>query len=292
LDLDRDGLLDLYLVNDLGNTRVPCQLLWNTGAGFTEDNNRAGLDLRLSGMGLAIGDINGDGAYDFVVPAWGKIALMTSLGGSLWVDAALSSGVTPDFLINQQVGWATEFGDLDLDGDLDLVGVFGHLESDLASSFPGQPDAVWLQAADGTFQDDSSTLGLDQPTDGRGLVLADLNDDGWLDLARPDLSGPRLIHLAPCAEGNWIKVRLRQPGANRRAIGAELVLTAGGREHRRLILAGGSSYASSNPAEAHFGLGPSTHVDHLTVLWPDGTTSSHEGFEAGQVLTVERHTAP
>jgi hypothetical protein len=67
-----------------------------------------------------------------------------------------------------------------------------------------------------------------------------------------------------------------------------VTLFAGGREHRRLILAGGTSYASSGPAEAHFGLGEATTVDLMVVSWPDGVTSTHPGFPASQVAIIER----
>ena len=82
-------------------------------------------------------------------------------------------------------------------------------------------------------------------------------------------------------------VRLRQGGANARAVGAVVIATVDGRAQRKWMTAGSSGLQSSKPVRAHFGLGSSETVD-LEVQWPDGETTRHERIGANRVVTIRR----
>ena len=60
----------------------------------------------------------------------------------------------------------------------------------------------------------------------RGFVLADFNDDGWLDIAKRDVRGPNKLYMSRCGESAWLRVQLRMPGANTRAVGGRVILEA------------------------------------------------------------------
>ena len=89
-----------------------------------------------------------------------------------------------------------------------------------------------------------------------------------------------------CANGNnWLIVRTVGTRSNRDGIGATITVSAAGSTQRRTVTAG-SSQMSQNMLAAHFGLGPATHVDTLTVRWPSGGSSRLTNVAANQVLFV------
>ena len=89
-----------------------------------------------------------------------------------------------------------------------------------------------------------------------------------------------------CATGNnWLIVRTVGTRSNRDGIGAAITVSAAGRTQRRTVTAG-SSQMSQNMLAAHFGLGPATQVDTLTVRWPSGRSSKLTDVAPNQVLVV------
>jgi hypothetical protein len=296
VDGDRDGWPDMYIINDLGAAYQECRWLWNrtyAGEGFVPDDNLAALDVRVAGMGLGVADLNDDGYPDFLVPAWGRFRYMlSSFGGSVWIDFSDSKGLVPDAFApgNQTVGWGAEFGDFDNDMLLDAAVAFGNIQTTVSPSAPFEPDGLWLQQPDGAFVDIAPTWQVDDRGDARGISVGDLNGDGWLDIVKPDLSGPHMLKLSRCGEESWLRVRLRDESSmNRFAVHAEvLVTTSDGILQRRWVRAGGTGYGSASPHELHFGLGANDVIDTVEVRWPDGAVSTYSGLEARQLITIRR----
>jgi hypothetical protein len=292
MDLDGDLLPDLYLVNDHGPVATPNRLLLNRstpGAFAFEDAPEAwGLHVSMLGMGAGVGDLDDDGGIDIVVSDEGPPALLQQEGDGRWVEAALSRGLRPDPA--SIFGWGTEVLDLDNDGDLDVFMTFGRLSRpDAGTPEPGaQPDALWLMGPDGRFTEQAAAWGADDPGRGRGLSAADLNGDGFLDLATSPLDGPPTLLLSRCDASAWIEVSLAMPAPNVQAIGARVEVVVDGVRRRRWIVAGGTGRAGSNPPIAHFGLGAATRVDRITVIWPDGRGSLVEDLRVNQHVRIRR----
>lgn len=283
-DLDQDGLADLFFVNDFPMYR-PSQAAFTRDGAFDVVSPAVGLNVPLAAMGLAIADLNDDGFDDFVVPAWKSMAWLLSVPEAhLWVTATQALGVKRGD--GQHVGWAAEAGDLDADGDVEVVVIFGFLESPPFTALD-QPDAVYERDEDGLYPDTAPEWGLDDPGAGRGVALGDLNEDGFPDVVVPDLRGPTRVHLSRCGEAAWLEVRLRGPAPNLDGVGAVVSVEAGGEVQRRRLRAGGTSYLSQGPIEAHFGLGDAGEVD-LEVLWPDGARSTFQGVRTRQRVEVVR----
>jgi hypothetical protein len=294
-DLNGDGLPELYVVNDIGSV-APNVLLRNVGGRFVEDDNASGLDLQMSGGGLGVGDLNGDDRPDFLIPQWDELSLMQSGEGGRWFDYAAVRGLVPDSERGQRVGWGAELADLDNDGDLDGLVAYGAIEVDeeVEQGWDNpevQPDALFLQQPDGTFVDVAPEWGLDDGGKNRGFVLADFDDDGWLDAAMRNLDGQNTLYLSRCGSEHYLKVRVRDTAiANQLGVGARVkILAEDGRSWVRWVTAGGTGYGTGGPPEVHFGLGELQQIERVEVLWPDGT-ESWVAFGAGvdRTITVSR----
>jgi hypothetical protein len=121
----------------------------------------------------------------------------------------------------------------------------------------------------------------------RSVVAFDMDNDGDLDLlANNYAQPPRLLRNDTKGDGHWLKVALQGEGANTRAVGAVLELTAGGRTMRRIVTCG-DGYLGQQDGVVHFGLGDAKAGD-LTVRWPDGTEQVLQGLAADALHEVSR----
>ncbi|MCB9761224.1 MAG: CRTAC1 family protein [Alphaproteobacteria bacterium] len=290
VDLDDDGDLDLVVVNDRMNqySFLSPNLAWrNDGAGgFTDVGAETGLDLRIEGMGLGLGDLNGDGLPDLLISGSARLALLASAADGRWYDEATARGLVPSF--PRVDAWGAELVDLDNDGDLDAPVLYGWTPPDVTETNPlEQPDALWIQG-DGMFTDAAEAWGFGGVGVGRGLTAADLNGDGWLDLLARDYYGPARLYQARCGAAAWLTVSLDGPAPNVDGVGAKVTVEAGGATQVRWIVAGGTGLFGSAPPLAHFGLGDARSVDRLTVRWPDGQETTLEDIAVSQRVEVRQ----
>ncbi|RUL89109.1 FG-GAP-like repeat-containing protein [Tautonia sociabilis] len=201
IDFDGDGLLDVYFVNgcpmpsDRAAPPRPNRLFRNLGSWRFEDvTEAAGVAGLGYGMGCAVGDYDGDGDDDLFVTGLNRTILYRNEGDGRFTDVTEAAGVFSD-------RWTTAagFGDLDGDGDLDLF-VVSYVEDDSneprpcrdhagqpihcsPAQYPAQQDLLFRNEGDGTFTDVSAEAGIEAPQGrGLGLAIADLDEDGRLDL--------------------------------------------------------------------------------------------------------------
>jgi hypothetical protein len=143
--------------------------------------------------------------------------------------------------------------------------------------------------------------GCDDIKDGRGLAIADFNNDGALDLVinnNPGDNGcatvsPTLLRNNTGAKRNWLAVELVGTACNRDAIGAEVRAEidqpAPGRGHLRLqlrLVSAGCGYASQNSFRQYFGLDDVSTVDRVVVRWPGGGEEMFTNVRANQLVRI------
>jgi hypothetical protein len=182
-------------------------------------------------------------------------------------------------------------GDFDCDGNLDAyVAQNFHWPQPETGRWTGGYGVVLHGNGDGTFSAlNMAQSGISYSKDGRGVVPADMNGDGFLDIvfSASDASPQYCSFNADQAKGTGFFVELKGKAPNTMAVGAKLSLeTSGGKKLTRVIQAG-SGMLSSYYGPQHFGLPSGDKPAKLTVTWPDG--SSQEVTElSGDKVTVEQ----
>ena len=303
VDLDNDGDLDLYVVNDFGEYVHPNVLWRNDGPlsaaaaegeqwAFADISEDSGAGMAMFGMGLAVSDYNSDGFLDMFVTNIGNNVLLTNDGGDSFSDEAPELGIAyGEFRRQQRVTWGAVFFDYDNDGYEDLYVASGFLDTDDINRRQ-QPNLLFRNDGEGGFEDVSSFSGAADWGTGRGVAYADFDGDGCLDLflvnmGRSAAAGePARLYHNRCVWGNnWLTVQTVGTASNRDGIGARLTLTADGRTQIREVAAGASN-SSQNMLPVHFGLGRASVVDELTIRWPSGATQTLRDVAPNQALTV------
>lgn len=297
-DFDHDGRPDLYVANDGDPNRLYQNIAWPGGkrtdpAGlgfrFEERAAAAGVADPNAGMGVAVGDFSGDGRGDLFVSNSRGQGHAVYTGAPTTASGATFADVRPVFATafgHDFTGWGVAWVDLDLDTDLDLVLTNGAIPvRNLAKD--AQPIQVLenrtTQGATGQFVDGSSLVGVDRLPEivGRGLAIADFDNDGRADVAINTIGGRLQLLRATGAQGHWLDVRLARfaPGAIVTAVLPD------GRELVREVQAG-SSYASSDDPRILLGLGEATVVSRLTVRFPNGRETRLENVAPDRIVLV------
>jgi hypothetical protein len=127
-----------------------------------------------------------------------------------------------------------------------------------------------------SFQEISARAGVDNDRDGRGIGLADFDNDGRIDLFQTNVDQPAMLYRNVTEDvGNWVELLLAGTKSNRDGIGARIKLTAGGLTQIREVN-GGNGYAGQSMRRVHFGLGRASKLDAVEIHWPSGTIEKVE----------------
>ena len=277
-DVDGDGRTEVYVGNDAGDTIRDRVLRWD-GSAFADVSFDTGMAHDAAGhgidtMGWTTGDVDGDLRMDHAVsPFEGYHTPVFVCGDDGWCEdrgRALGTWRAADTF-----RWGNALADLDLDGDVDLLEACGHVFTAAEGERGGFPVAHEQPPSLFVNEGDALVFGsLDLPSvAGRGLSVADLDDDGRLDFVISTSRGPATI-VRSRAEGHFLRVRLEGPPENPDAIGATVVARSDGAAFVRRRVAGEGFLGSFDP-RLHFGLPTGAPVE-LEVEWPSGerTTAS------------------
>ena len=292
VDFDLDGDTDLYVTN----ASTPNHL-WDNGGDGSFSERGIQLDIALdpggkeqAGMGIACGDLTGDGYPDlFVTNFSGEPNTFygsTQRGGApRFRDRTNRLGLGGASLVF--LGWGTSMGDFDLDGDTDLFVLNGHVypQADAPGTDTSYAQADHLYRNSGTGRLVREDLDDGPPVVSRAGAAADLDSDGDLDLVALELDGRVRVLENVGGDGRWLAVGLDDPSSkNRRALGARITVVAGERRWTEEVRTSGG-FQSGVPALVWFGLGDAEKVD-VVVRWPDGGKTSHDVKPGQRALAI------
>jgi hypothetical protein len=293
-DFDNDGWPDIYIACDstasilfrnnqdgtFTDVAVPA------GAAYNEDGREQ------AGMGVSIGDFNGDGHLDIFKTNFSDdtSTLYRNNGNGTFDDVTFAAGLG---LHTQYLGWGTTFFDFDNDGWPDLLVVNGHVypevdKQHLGSTYP-EPRILYHNNGNGTFSDISVEAGpgIVAMHAGRGLAVGDLWNDGRLSAVISNMNEPASLLVNQVRSPNhWIGIRTIGTRSNRDGMGARITVKAGTRTLVDEVRSGGS-YVSNNDVRLHFGLGSVTRVDWVQIRWPSGLTERYESLPADTIHTLK-----
>ena len=291
-DFDGDGWPDIYVACDTS----PSLLFRNQHDGtFIEEALDRGISLSedgraQAGMGLGIGDFDGDGFLDiFKTHFRGDThVLYRNNGKGYFRDATLRAGLGVE---NRYVGWGAAITDLDNDGLADLFFttgmVYPEVEEKIAAATWKTPSVIFRNLGGGRFEEmvEGAGPGMAEAHSSRGAAFGDFDNDGDVDILIVNLNEPpTLLRNDLSGHGHWLKVLLEGTVSNRSAIGAQVVAAFGERKQAHAVLAQ-SSYLSVNDRRLHFGLGDATAAS-LEILWPSGARENVADVAADQLVVI------
>ncbi len=294
-DIDNDGDQDIYVAND----KTPNFLFRNNGDGtFSEMGLQSGVGynedgVSEAGMGVDLGDYDGDGYLDIFVANFSNETntLYQNQRSGFFRDMTYVSGLGVSSLLS--LGFGTNFFDFDLDGDLDIYVTNGHVLDNVElfkdNITYAQPDQLFGNNGQGFFTDVSKKLGRDFQIAkvGRGAACGDSDNDGDIDvLISNNNQTANLFRNDSGSHNNWLKIRAVGTKSNRDGIGARVKVVSGSLVQIEEVRSAGS-YLSANDLRLTFGLEKLNKIDSVEIRWPSGLTESYRDLPVNQLLILK-----
>ncbi|WP_111671787.1 VCBS repeat-containing protein [Algoriphagus litoralis] len=342
-DVNNDGWPDIHVSNDyITNDILYINNQDGTFSNQTKENLRHQSQFS---MGADIADFNNDGLPDLIT--------IDMLGEDNYrKKTTIGKNVYQTYLNNEQYGyeyqyvrnmvhlnngpgipfseiglmtgvyqtdwsWAPLFGDVDNDGNRDLLITngfprditdkdFANYRADvgniastrqLLDSIPivKIPNYAYRNTGNLSFEDAGEAWGLNKPSFSNGAVLVDLDGDGDLDYVVNNINDPAFVFeniLNERSESpNYLRIKLKGPASNPQGLSAKVLLQADSKKMLYQEMQVGRGYMSSLEEVLHFGLDSTKSVSEIRVIWPDGKESSMQNVEANQVLEVDYATS-
>jgi hypothetical protein len=294
-DYDGDGRTDVFVTND----KAPHFLYRNGADGrFTEVAFEAGVAANesgamVSGMGCDFDDFDGDGRPDVFLTDLVRdvFTLFVNQGGGFFADRTFPSGVGTASMGHS--GWSLKILDVDNDGWKDVFAAGSHVVDNVALYSPTvsyeEGSFLYRNTGDGRIEDLSTRVGPDLQVAGawRGVAVADLDNDGALEVAVSRLNGAAALFVRKGGpRHNWVLLDLEGRQSNRDGLGARVRvrLPSGRTLHGHATTANGIYSASDR--RVHFGLGREAAIAAIEISWPSGIVQRLPNPPVNQVLHV------
>jgi hypothetical protein len=298
LDFDNDGWLDLFVSNDT----EPNKLYRNNHNGtFSDVAVAAGIAYSdagsvRAGMGADAADYDHSGKQSLLIGNFTNegMALYHNDGSGLFTNEAAPTSISR--MTAQSLTFGAFFFDYDLDGQLDILAINGHVSDDISVVQPtvkyAQPPHLFRNPGKDKFEEVTNKVGsaLRRPVVGRGGAYADFDNDGDLDLLITTNNGPaRLLRNDNANQNDMLRVKTVGTRSNRDGIGAKVTLRTSNGVHLFAMVKTGSSYLSQSELPLTFGLGrpEEGRMISLEIVWPSGQKDIVPNIKPDQSITVK-----
>lgn len=287
-DYNNDNHIDLFVASDFGVS----QLYKNNGDGsFSNVTEEAGLSRYGTGMGVAVFDYNQDGFFDLYVTNTAANYLWLNQGNGRFTEIANDLGIDD----TNRMGWGVSPIDINNNGMQNLMIVNGRMlnspvrrtvyEETLSTLYSA--NSFYVENTKKTYQEASRAYHLFNTAMGRGLAIADINNDGYLDMAMTNRDKNNMVvYQNQGGDQHSLQLQLQGTKSNRMAIGARVVVYVNDKVQHKLLTAG-SSFLSQHSNVLHFGVGDATKIDKIVITWPGGKQQVLRDVPVKQKLVIK-----
>ncbi len=323
IDLNGSGYPDLVIANDYGVDEL---FINREGKEFIEKGQDAGMGFSpKSGMNVSFGDVMNSGRPAIYVTNITEQGVLLQ-GNNLWVpingegEDVSFQNLAGNFNV-ELGGWSygAQFGDLNLDGNLDLYVANGFVSDQKgtdywydfsmvaggnksiiadANNWPAmkgrslsgyQENKIWLNDGAGKFNEVAEAVGGSLDLDSRSVAFADLTNDGRLEVLIASQGEPLKIFKSNTKpEKNWVSFQLEGSKSNRSAIGASVEVVWDDQKQKQFVQSA-SGFSSQSQRRLHFGLGEDKEVDKAIISWPSGSKDTLNNPAVNQLHQIKEN---
>ena len=308
-DLDKNGWIDIFMANDFGPDKIYRNNGDNTFTDISEES--FGIDTK-KGMNAELGDYDNDGWLDIYVtnitePFLNECnMLLRNNADFTFTDVAVATRTC-----DTDWGWGAKFIDYDNDSLLDLYVLNGFISSgegeyidilmpiildsdvDLSDTMSWPPlgdmsfsgsevNRLFKNMGSHSFKEVAEVNGVDTNRDGRGLIIADFDNDGAQDMYVINSNHEAILYRNVSGQKNrWIEIRLQGVESNRDGLGTRVTFyTSKGLLYRETNA--GNGYEGQSSSYVHAGVEKINTVDKILIEWPSGNKQEFTNIKTNQ----------
>jgi enediyne biosynthesis protein E4 len=281
-DINNDGWIDIFTGNRSSDLN---KLFLNDGTGnFTDITVSAGITEVGLGMGVLSFDYDNDLDMDLYWTSWPGAtepfqpnAFYQNQGDNTFLNKTIETATL------DESGWgiSCNTGDIDNDRFEDFFVSNGFSDTSTQS-------ILYRNINGNSFQDITNSVFGGLAWDGRGVAFADYDNDGDIDVCLTGDAGvdTKLWRNDTANSNNWVSFNLEGVTCNRSAIGARIEVTADALTTVKEV-SGGAGRGSFNSLPVEFGIGSSTTITNVKVIWPSGVTENFNALGINQIHAIK-----